>query len=101
MASDQPAEQNLQDVSDGDAILTMEGNEFQAAFGESVESALDLDTWRTDEDLAGMYSRLEREVAAAVEQGGRIRERIRTDVFPLVFQHPHAPKNAGCYQVEV
>lgn len=101
MVSEQPAEQNPQGVSDGDSILAMEGNEFQAAFGESVARVLNLDTWHVGEDLAAMYQALEREVAAAVEQGERIRERIRADLFPLVFRHPQAPKNAGCYNVSV
>jgi hypothetical protein len=101
MGSEQPAEPNSEDFSDVDAILAMERNEFQTAFGEPVENALNLDTWHVGEDLAAMYQTLEREVAAAVEQGGHIRERIRTDLFPLVFKHPQAPKRAGCYNVTV
>lgn len=101
MGSEQPAEPNAEDFSDVDAILAMERNEFQTAFGEPVENALNLETWRVGEDLAAMYQMLEREVAAAVEQGGRIRERIRTDLFPFVFKHPQAPKRAGCYNVTV
>jgi hypothetical protein len=101
MGSEQPAEKNSQDFSDVDAILAMERNEFQTAFGEPVENALNLETWHVGEDLAAMYQMLEREVAAAVEQGGRIRERIRKDLFPFVFKHPQAPKRAGCYNVTV
>src|SRR5437667_33664 len=101
MGGEQLAEQNSQDFSKVDAILAVKGNEFHTVFGESVENALNLNTWRVGEDLAAMYQALEREVAAAVEQGGRIRERIRTDLFPLVFKHPQAPKHAGCYNVSV
>src|SRR5712691_5529251 len=101
MESDQPSEQSPGDFSNVDDILAMEGNEFQAAFGEQVDDALDLDTWHTGEDLAAMYQALEQEIAGAVEQGGRIRERTRSELFPLVFKHPQAPPNAGCYQVDV
>jgi hypothetical protein len=97
----QPAENGPLDFSNVDNILAMEGNEFQAAFGEPVANTLDLDTWHLGEDLAAMYQALEQEVASAVEQGGRIRERIRAELFPLVFKHPDAPVNAGCYQVDV
>src|SRR5262249_39676851 len=79
----------------------LEGNEFRAAFGEALDNVLNIDTWHVGEDLAAMYQALEKEVADAVEQGGRIRERIRAELFPLVFTHPQAPRQAGCYQVDV
>jgi hypothetical protein len=101
MESDQPSEQSPGDFSNVDDIVAMEGNEFQAAFGEPVDNALNLDTWHAGEDLAAMYQALEQEIADAVEQGGRIRERTRSELFPLVFKHPQAPVNAGCYQVDV
>src|SRR5947209_2115375 len=101
MESDQPSEQNPEDFSNVEDILAMEGNEFQAAFGEPVADALNLDTWHSGEDLAAMYQALEQQIAEAVEQGGRIRERTRSVLFPLVFKHPQAPVNAGCYQVDI
>src|SRR3989442_6321010 len=48
-----------------------------------------------------MYQKLEEEVAKAVEQGGRIRERIRAELFPFVFKRAGAPECAGCYKVDV
>src|SRR6266516_276034 len=101
MESDQPSEQSPGDFSNVDDIVAMEGNEFQAAFGEPVDNALNLDTWQIGEDLATMYLTLEKEVADAVKQGGRIRERTRSELFPIVFKHPQAPLNAGCYQVDI
>jgi hypothetical protein len=101
MLTGQPSEDMPRDFSNVDNILAMEGNEFQAAFGESVVNTLNLDTWHVGEDLAAMYQALEQEVAEAVEQGGRIRERIRTQLFPFVFTHPSAPEQAGCYKVDV
>ena len=83
-----------------DRLLAMEEDEFLTAFGEPVARTLDIETWRVGEDLASMYSALEQEVTAAVEQEGHIRERIRAELFPLVFQHPDAPPQADCYQVD-
>src|SRR6266566_2599847 len=101
MESDQSSEKSPGNFSKVDEILAMEGNEFQAAFGEPVDNALNLDTWQIGEDLATMYLTLEKEVADAVKQGGRIRERTRSELFPIVFKHPQAPLNAGCYQVDI
>lgn len=81
--------------------LEMDGDEFRAAFGESLEQTLDLNTWRPGADLVAMYERLEREIAGAVEQEDRIRERIRSELFPYVFRRPTAPQGAGCYQVDL
>jgi hypothetical protein len=101
MESDQPAEQKPPDFSAVDKILALESNEFQRAFGEPVENTLDINTWQVGEDLAGMYRKLEEEVANAVEQGGRIRERVRAELFPFVFKRADAPECAGCYKVDV
>ena len=101
MQSEQPSDKHPPDLSSEDNALAMESNEFQAAFGESVDNTLDIDTWHAGEDLSAMYQSLEREIADAVEQGGRIRERVRSELFPRVFEHPQAPENAGCYKVDV
>src|SRR5579884_1952910 len=100
MASAQPSDDDPPE-SGGEDILAMEGDEFQAAFGERVEQALDIDTWHAGEDLAAMYESLEEQVAQAVEQEGRIRERVRSVLFPHVFSHPQAPEKAGNYTVDV
>jgi hypothetical protein len=107
MVSEQPPDEHLPDdpgmgnADNLDDILAMEANQFQAAFGESVENPLDIDTWQLGDDLAAMYVALEQQVAQAVEQEGRIRERIRSELFPAVFTHPQAPQQAGCYEVDV
>ncbi|HJT59064.1 MAG TPA: hypothetical protein VJ761_21335 [Ktedonobacteraceae bacterium] len=101
MQNDQATDKHLPDGSGTDNALAIESDEFQAAFGEPVDNTLDIDTWHLGDDLAAMYTRLEREIADAVEQGGRIRERIRSKLFPRAFKHPHAPESAGCYKVDV
>ena len=100
MASEQLPDADPQNDANVENILEMEANQFKAAFGESVENPLNIDTWHLGDDLAGMYSALEREVEQAVEQEGRIRERIRSELFPYVFTHPQAPQQAGCYKVD-
>jgi hypothetical protein len=48
-----------------------------------------------------MYERIEQEIASAVEQEDRIRERIREELFPYVFNRSSAPPRAGCYKVSL
>ncbi len=74
---------------------------FLEAFGEPLLSTLDLDTWSTGEDLAGLYDRLAGEVEDAVEQESRVRARIRSEVFPRLKSRPGAPRGAGVYRVPV
>lgn len=101
MTGNEQTEERIQADLDRDDPLELEGNEFRAAFGEDIEQILDINTMRPGEDLAEMYGSLEQQVADAVAQGGRIRERVRSVLFPYVFRHPSAPENAGCYQVNV
>ena len=100
----QPTNLEADAISDSvDDLLSLRGNEFQAAFGEKVDEALDIERWREGEDLGAMYESLERQVVEAVEQEGHIRERVRAELFPYVFNAPFAPQapaKAGCYQVD-
>jgi len=97
----QPTEPGIDALShDVNTVLSLQDNEFQAAFGEKVSDALNIEGWQEGENLGAMYQSLERQVAEAVEQGGRIRERVRAELFHLVFEHPQAPKQAGCYHVD-
>lgn len=96
----EPSPENVRaGLPDPSETLDMAGDDFQAAFGESLDRTLDLDTWRPGADLVAMYERLEQEIASAVEQEDRIRERVRAELFPYVFKRPTAPQGAGCYRV--
>jgi hypothetical protein len=101
MARDELIEDRLQRDAHQDHVLALEGNEFRAAFGEDITQVLNIHTMCPGEDLAAMYETLERQVADAVKQEERIHERTRSELYPYVFSHPRAPKNAGCYQVDV
>ncbi len=79
----------------------LDGDAFAEAFGERLDAALDLGTWRKGEDLAALYQRLQEEVAAAMAQEARVREPFRAEVLARLGRRPDAPPGAGAYKVEV
>jgi hypothetical protein len=72
--------------------------EFNEAYGESLDQALDLATWHLGEDLLASYGRLEAEVSLALERESQYRKSLRDAVFPLLHTSPGAPDSAGVYQ---
>lgn len=72
---------------------------FTAAFGESLQATLDLDTWQPGESLPALYERLAAEVADAVAQEDRVREQFRAVVFPRLADRQGAPRGAGHFPV--
>lgn len=71
---------------------------FEAAFGERLSQALDLDTWMLGEDIMSAYGRLEQEIAEALAKEDEYRANIREIVFSRIRNVPEAPDNAGVYQ---
>lgn len=71
---------------------------FRASFGEDLQRALDLDTWRTGEDLTTIYGRLADEVQDAIRQEEGVLRRIRHEIFPRLAGYPGAPAAAGVRQ---
>ena len=94
------ADDNNSDLKPREELVSLGEDEFKAAFGESLDAALDIDTWHPGDDLAAATERLEREIADSVEQEDRVRQEIRDRLFPVAFESPYAPPNAGSYQVE-
>jgi hypothetical protein len=88
-------------VPTGQEPVLFGAEEFTAAFGEPLARTLDLDTWKTGENLEALYDRLEVEVKEAVRQEDRIRERVRREVFPRLGTRRDAPREAGIYQATV
>jgi hypothetical protein len=78
-----------------------DADEFHSSFGETLDQALDLNTWHRGEDLAHLYGRLEQEIAEAVKQEDQLRERARKVVFPRLEARAGAPKGAGVYRAEI
>jgi hypothetical protein len=74
------------------------GDEFRDQFGEDLADTLDLGTWQQGADLAGLNSRLQREVTDAVAQEREAVEFIRREVFPRLAKQKDAPAAAGVYQ---
>jgi hypothetical protein len=84
------------EINDNQPII---GDEtFSAAYGESLNATLDIESWQTGGDLEGLYERLEAEVEGAVATENRMRETIRREIFPLLRTRPGAPSVAGCYR---
>jgi hypothetical protein len=74
---------------------------FRDAYGEPLSAVLDLETWRTGEDLLATYERLSAEVEAAVRQEARMRDPIRAVVLLRIAQARGAPPGAGVFRATV
>lgn len=83
-------------VNDNEPIIG--SDTFSAAYGESLEVTLNIDSWQTGGDLEGLYERLESEVLSAVEIENAQHETIRREFFPRLRTRPSAPRGAGCYR---
>jgi hypothetical protein len=77
--------------------------EFEAEFGESLRTVLDLDSWKAGADLEELYGRLEDEIAGAIDQEDRLRDSIRDRVFEWINDgsRTQAPPLAGVWQLTV
>lgn len=77
--------------------LEIPSDEIDKAIGEPFAQTLDINTWDAGGDLAGLYGRLEREVAEAVREEGELRQVIRNEVLPKIGLGADAPVGAGVY----
>jgi hypothetical protein len=99
-----PDDSNVADLSTsgrpldlGDEAETVGSAEYAAAYGEDLDRTLDLNTWQPGQELAALYQRLEDQIHEAVRQEDDARSTIRRELFPLVWNRPGAPHNAGLY----
>lgn len=81
-----------------DSPAEVDAPEFRAATGEDIADVLSLRSWQQGEDLSGVYERLERELAEALDREDDIRRSVRETVLPLIGTFPHAPPGAGVHQ---
>lgn len=83
-------------VNDDEPVIGADS--FAAAYGESLDATLDIDSWQTGGDLEGLYERLTAEVESGVAVENAQRETIRREIFPRLRNRPSAPSVAGCYR---
>lgn len=74
-------------------------DEYTAGFGEHLQHTLDVDTWKTGEDLADIYRRIDQEVRQAVAGEESFRAHIRRTVFPQIHRASGAAPGAGVFPV--
>ena len=67
---------------------------------ESLEPALNLDTWTPGEDLTKLYGKLEQEIETAIQEEGGITEQVRSKILPTLRQVTDVP-NAGHYVAQL
>lgn len=82
-------------------LPTLNASDFQSAFGEPIEHALDLDTWRPATELAAMYDRVQQEVSEAVRQETEMHRQIRERIFPLLKTRTGRPPGAGVFRTTI
>jgi len=85
---------------DGDEAPPVGTDEFERAYGEKLEHAVDPDTWAPGENLADISERLYRMVEDAVRNEDVARAQVRDRVFERLITRPGAPKHAGAYQMK-
>jgi hypothetical protein len=73
--------------------------DFRRGFGEDLQAALDLETWRAGRDLGSEYERLQREVELAARLESEVAQRVRQEVFPWLRLDATAPCGAGHHVV--
>lgn len=98
---DKPGQMTLPPEAGQPGHAVTDASEFNTSFGETLDQALDLNTWHRGEDLSHLYGRLEQEIAEAVKQEDELRERVRKVVFPRLEARSGAPKVAGVFQAEI
>lgn len=58
--------------------------DFRASFGEELLAALDVDAWQTGWDMGREYTRINREVRAALHAETTVQRHTRAHLFPLL-----------------
>jgi hypothetical protein len=79
------------------APTPVSSQDFRDSFGVDLREVLDVGTWRSGDDLAAEYPRIEREVREALAAETDIERRTRHHVFPKLFDPAVGPPGAGAY----
>lgn len=78
----------------------LRSEEFEGAFGESMEKTMDLDTWHKGEDMAEIFSRLTDEVQEAIHAEDDLKKKVRELILPTLATRDKAPEGAGVFSVD-
>ena len=92
--------QNQLGIIIDESDLLVEPKSFTAAYGESLATTLDIDTWSIGGDLEGLYQRIEEQVEEAVKIENTNREIIRREFLTRLGKRPNAPPGGGWYKVK-
>jgi hypothetical protein len=83
-----------------DTAHVVDQDTFEAAYGETLGDALNLDTWDGAGDLAALYQRIQEEVHGAITVEDEIGAEIRRHIFPRLADPTRtgAPPCAGIFR---
>ena len=84
-------------VNDGYSSAIADNAEFRDRFGEELRAVLDVGSWKTGFDPFREYERVAHEVREAVDCETEYQRRVRTEIFPLLFDASEAVKGCGVY----
>lgn len=76
-------------------VLPPVNDDFTLGYGESLDDALDLRTWRPAEQLDDLYDRLDEEVEAALRQADDTQQAVRDHVFSRLEEARIASPDLG------
>lgn len=96
-----PLTENQPNIIIDESDLLVDENSFASAYGESLNTTLDINTWSIGGDLEGLYQRLEEEIGKAVQTENELRETIRSKILPRIAKRPKSPRGAGWYKVKL
>lgn len=82
-------------------VAEISPKQFEESFGTSLKETLDLRHWDVGHDLEREYTRIQREVAEAVEQEDAMQIRIREEIFPLLCSPAGSVPEGGVYQADM
>jgi hypothetical protein len=79
-------------------VPEIEGKDFTEGHGETLDQALNIDSWSDGSDLSAIFDRADQEIGEALAQEKASAPHIRKLVFPVIRTREHAPKGAGVFQ---
>jgi hypothetical protein len=95
MSADDGNSPDEEEPSEGNEFIR--DDDFLSAFGEALRDTLNLETWDTGVDPKRMLARFRAQISQSVNKEERVRNIVRTELFPRIAGATGAPKEAGVY----